>query len=99
MSPTAWRSKKQATVESSAFGAEFVAMKVGMETCRESVLKKKSNSIFYHAVRESVVMGESLTAHVPTALNPANLCTKVILGGKKCDDVINLILYDIGNGA
>jgi hypothetical protein len=34
MSPVAWQSKKQATVESSVFGAEFVAMKVGMETCR-----------------------------------------------------------------
>eukprot|EP00978_Attheya_sp_CCMP212_P013954 scaffold35295_cov60-Attheya_sp.AAC.1 len=34
MSPIAWQSKKQATVESSVFGAEFVAMKVGMETCR-----------------------------------------------------------------
>eukprot|EP00978_Attheya_sp_CCMP212_P045428 scaffold346221_cov59-Attheya_sp.AAC.1 len=27
MSPVAWQSKKQATVESSVFGAEFVAMK------------------------------------------------------------------------
>jgi hypothetical protein len=34
MSPIACQSKKQATVESSVFGAEFVAMKVGMETCR-----------------------------------------------------------------
>eukprot|EP00978_Attheya_sp_CCMP212_P018507 scaffold50675_cov69-Attheya_sp.AAC.4 len=52
----------------------------------ESVLKKKSNSICYHAIRESVAMGESLTTHVPTALNPANICTKVISGGKKRDD-------------
>jgi len=128
MSPVAWQSKKQATVESSVFGAEFVAMKVGMETCRglryklrmmgvpisgptyiygdnmsvihntqrpESVLKKKSNSICYHAIRESVAMGESLTTHVPTALNPADICTKVISGGKKRDDVIDLILYEI----
>ena len=34
MSPVAWQSKKQATVESSVFGAEFMVMKVGMETCR-----------------------------------------------------------------
>ena len=28
-----------------------------------STLKKKSNSICYHAVRESVAMGETLTRH------------------------------------
>ena len=30
----------------------------------ESTLKKKSDSICYHAIRESVAMGESLTGHV-----------------------------------
>jgi len=29
-----WFSKRQPTVESAVFGAEFVAMKNGMETCR-----------------------------------------------------------------
>jgi ABC-type thiamine transport system ATPase subunit len=61
----------------------------------ESVLKEKTNSICYHAIRESVAMGESPTTHVPTALNPADICTKVISGGKKSDDVIDLILYEI----
>jgi hypothetical protein len=89
MAPIVWFSKRQPTVESSVFGAEFVAMKNGIETCRglryklimmgvalsgptfvsgdnmsvvhntqrsESVLKKKSNSICYHAVRESAAM-------------------------------------------
>jgi hypothetical protein len=32
----------------------------------ESVLKKKSNAICYHAVQESVAMGESLIGHVPS---------------------------------
>ena len=32
----------------------------------ESTLKKKSNSICYHAVREAVAMGEALVAHIPT---------------------------------
>jgi hypothetical protein len=87
-----WVSKKQATIETSVFGAEFVAMKHGFEklqglcyklcmmgipltgpsyifadnksqvtntTIPESTLKKKCNSICYHAVRESVAMGES----------------------------------------
>ena len=33
----------------------------------ESTLRKKLNSICYHAVRESLAMGESLTGHIPTA--------------------------------
>jgi hypothetical protein len=34
MAPIMWFSKRQPTVESSAFGVEFVAMKNGIETCR-----------------------------------------------------------------
>jgi hypothetical protein len=34
MAPIVWFSKRQSTVESSVFGAEFVAMKNGIETCR-----------------------------------------------------------------
>ena len=84
-----WLSKKQATIETSVFGAECFAMKVGMETLRifqyklrmmvaeilgpsliygdnmsvihntqrpESTLRRKSNSICYHTIRESVEM-------------------------------------------
>jgi hypothetical protein len=83
-------SKRQPTVESSVFGAECVAIKNVIETCRgihyklimmgatlggptfvyednmsvvhntrrpESVLKKKSNSICYHGVRQTAAMG------------------------------------------
>jgi hypothetical protein len=98
MAPVVWFSKIQPTVESSVFGAEFVAMKNGVETTRglryklrmvgvaidgptyvygdnmsvvhntqrpESVLKKKSNSICYHAVRESAAMGnQSLSIYL-----------------------------------
>jgi hypothetical protein len=39
----------------------------------ESTLKKKSSSIAYHVVRESVAVGESLTGHVWTNSNPADL--------------------------
>ena len=86
-----WYSKKQMTVESSVFGAEFVAMKHCVEELRafryklrmmgvplegptyifgdnmsvinntstpELTLKKKSNAICYHALREAVAMGE-----------------------------------------
>ena len=47
----------------------------------ESTLKKKSNSICYHAVRESVAMGEMMTAHVKSQNNLADLATKVLGGG------------------
>ena len=128
MAPIAWLSKKQATIETSVFGAEFVAMKLGMEALRgiryklrmmgveitgpsyiygdnmsvihntqrpESTLKKKSNSICYHAVRESVAMGESLTGHISTHENPADLATKIIPGGRKRDYLVSMILYDL----
>jgi hypothetical protein len=48
----------------------------------KSMLKKKSNSICYHAIREAVAMGECLTGHVSTHDNPADICAKVILGGR-----------------
>jgi hypothetical protein len=122
-----WLSKRQATIEGSVFGAEFVAMKHGIETVRgiryklrmmgvpisgptyiygdnmsvinntskpESVLKKKSNSISYHAVRESVASGESLTTHIPTLKNFADLLTKVLFGNKR-RELVRGILYDI----
>jgi hypothetical protein len=115
-----WLSKKQATIETSVFGAEFVAMNIGKESLRglryklqmmgvpidgpsliygdnmsvihntqqpESTLKNKSNSIAYHAVQESVAMGESLTGHVGTNDNPADLATKVLYGKKRLDMV------------
>ena len=49
----------------------------------ESVLKKKSNSICYHFVREAVAMRECLTTHIPTARNWADLLTKVLFGKKR----------------
>ena len=46
----------------------------------ESMLKKKSNSICYHAIRESVARGESLTGHIGTNENVGNLATKYCMG-------------------
>ena len=103
-----WFSMKHSTIETSVFGAEFVAMKIGMESLRglryklrmmgvdisgtsfiyvnnmsvihntqrpESTLNKNSNSICYHTMRESVAMGESITAHIGTDENIADLAT------------------------
>jgi hypothetical protein len=132
MAPIIWHSKMQPTIETSVFGAEFVAMKHGMEALRglryklrmmgvpidgpsmiygdnmsvihntqrpESTLKKKSNSVCYHAVREAVAMGECITAHVSTHDNPADICTKIMPGGRKRDHLVGLILYDITDHA
>jgi hypothetical protein len=122
-----WVSKKLATIETSVFGAEFIAMKHGIEKLRglcyklcmmgipltgpsfiyadnksqvtnstipESTLKKKCNSICYHAVQESVAMGESLITHIDSEDNLSDLMTKMIPGGK-CHRLVSNILYDI----
>ena len=60
----------------------------------ESVLSKRSNSICYHTVCESVAMGESLVGHIPSKENIADLLTKVLYGEKRRYLVSN-ILYDI----
>ena len=128
MAPLIWYSKRQPTVETSVFGAEFVALKNGIETVRglryklrmmgipisgpnfvycdnksvvtnsqnpESTLQKKSNSICYHAARESVAMGESLVTHILTDENPADICTKILQGGMKRNHKVGLILTDV----
>jgi hypothetical protein len=62
----------------------------------ESIMKKKSNSISscYHFICESVAMGESLTGHVRSEENPADiLCTKVIAGRTKRETLTRTILY------
>ena len=126
MALVAWLSKKQPTIESSAFGAEFVAMKQGMEHLRglryklrmmgvpisgpsyvfgdnmsvsiynKSTLKKKSNSICYHAIRKAVAMGEMVTTHIPTIHNLADLLTKVLFGHKRRTlALVEGIMYDV----
>ncbi len=62
----------------------------------KSTMKKKCNSIFYHAVRESVAMGESLITHINSEENLSDLMTKVTHGIKRCRLVGN-ILYNIYN--
>ena len=122
-----WFSKKQSTIETSVFGAEFCAMKHGIENLRgiryklrmmgvpidgatrifgdnmsvvtntskpESTLKKKSNSVCYHAVREAVVMGKALVAHIGTAYNLADLFTKVLYGQAR-RFLVGRLLYDV----
>ena len=122
-----WFSKQQATMETSVFGAEFVATKIEKESLRglryklrmmvigidnplyiygnnmsvihntqwpESMLKKKNNSICYHAVRESVAMGEALTGHIGMDENVGDLATKMFYGQKR-QYMVSQLLYDI----
>ena len=107
-----WFSKKQSTVETSVFGAEFITTKQHIDALQglryklrmmgipisgpsyiygdnmsvihntsgpESALRKKSDSVCYHAVCESVTMGESLVGHIPSKENVADLLTKVLM--------------------
>jgi hypothetical protein len=61
----------------------------------ESMLKNKSNSIAYHAVREAVAMKEMVIAYIKSDANIADLMTKVLPGGEKRDKLVQRLLYDI----
>jgi hypothetical protein len=127
LAPMIWLSKQQATIETSVFGADFVAMKHRIKTLRglrykirmmgiplfgpmyiygdnkfqvtnssrsESTLKKKCNSICYHAIRELVAMGETLLMHIRTGENLADFLTKTT-SGAKCHKLVSGVVYDI----
>jgi hypothetical protein len=127
LTPIIWLSKQQATIETLIFGAEFVAMKHGIEMLRglrykirmmgiplsgptniygdnksqvtnssrlESTLKKKCNSICYHAIGESVAMGETLLMHIRTGENLADFLTKTTSGAKR-HKLVSGVVHDI----
>lgn len=114
--PILWHSKRQTTIETSSFGSEFQALKVGMElllglrykirmmgiplegyahvkvdnmsvvkntSVPESQLKKKSNSIAYHFVRQQVAADVGRISYEPTDTNLADMLTKVQSGTKR----------------
>jgi hypothetical protein len=60
----------------------------------ESTLRKKSNLICYHAVREAIAMGEALAAHFSTKKNLADLFTKVLYG-QTCRFLVDRMLWDV----
>jgi hypothetical protein len=64
-------------------------------TAPESTLKKKSNAIAYHCVREAVAMKEILITYEPTDTNLSDLMTKALPGGERRDRLIRQVLYDI----
>jgi len=64
-------------------------------TVPESTLKKKSNSIAYHMVREGAARDEWWTSYVRTAMNPADILTKALSSGENQRRKIRLIMYDL----
>ncbi len=62
----------------------------------ESTLKKKSHSICYHAIQESVAMGKSFMTHCKTNDNLSDPLTKLTFDAK-CRRLMSNILYDIYN--
>jgi hypothetical protein len=61
----------------------------------ESTLKKKSQSIAYHFVREGSARNEWRTAYVNTHLNPADLLTKPLPPGEKQKSFVWMLLHHI----
>ncbi len=55
----------------------------------EFTMTKKSSTVCYHAVRESVVMGETLMTHIPGAENPAAVMMNSLSGSKHQYHVYN----------
>jgi len=60
----------------------------------DSTLKKKCNSIAYHACREAVAAGEMITGHVPSEKNPADIATMIVPPGQKRNGLLDLMMYD-----
>ena len=64
-------------------------------TIPESTLKKKSQSIAYHFVREGAARNEWRTAYVNTHLNVADLLTKTLPFGAKRSGFVKMVLHHI----
>ena len=58
-----------------------------------SVLRKKSNSIAFHFVREGSTTNEWRIAYVNTHHNVAELLTKLIPNSKKGQNLIDMVLH------
>ena len=61
----------------------------------DSVLKKKSNSIAYHFVREGCARDEWRTTYVNTHENPADLLTKPLPAGTKRTNFVRMLLHHV----
>ena len=64
-------------------------------TMPESSLKKKSQSICYHFVREGCARDEWRTAYINTHLNPSDLLMKLLPNGEKWCSFVQMILHHL----
>lgn len=64
-------------------------------TLPESTLKKKSQSIAYHFIREGSARDEWRTAYVNTHKNEADLLTKILPSGEKRKEFCRKVLHHI----
>ena len=64
-------------------------------TVPESQLKKKSQSIVYHFVWDGVARDEWRTSYVSTNDNEADLLTKMLPAGAKCEGFVRWMLHHI----
>ena len=58
-------------------------------------IEKNLNSTCYHAIAESMETKESLTGHVSSVDNPADVFTKVVPVGAKWKHLIGKVLHDL----
>jgi hypothetical protein len=56
------------------------------------MLKKKSNSIAYHAVCWAVAANEIRVTHISSETNVADILTKLLPGGAKRDSLVSRVL-------
>ncbi|MCO5589111.1 hypothetical protein L7F22_043077 [Adiantum nelumboides] len=75
-----WLSKKQPTVATSSFEAEYKVVFTATIDCEEPIFfaRTKHIEVHYHYVRERLLAGEISLAYVPTQDNLADLFTKAL---------------------
>ena len=64
-------------------------------TIPDLTLKKNSNSISYHFVREGVAQDECRIAYIKIDANPSNLMTKALPEGINKKRKVRAIMYDV----
>ena len=64
-------------------------------TCPDSTLKKKSQSIAYHLLREGSARNEWIATYVNTHNSPSDLLTNVLPAGEKRRRFVRMILHHI----
>ena len=70
-----WLSKKQATIESSVFGAEFIAMKTGVEALRG--IRYKLRMMGFPLTGPTYIYGDNMSAIYNTSRPESTLKKKI----------------------